>query len=354
MSRNNVVAFLLVFICHTIDAHEVGEPQLDSTNPARDAERRVMLHRSSIKSGILEVNSNYTRRGQTKDTNYTLIFDGKTTRITMTEAYQGEWMNGEKYSTSHVFTDDDRVLRYCDKKLPDGGDIVASIRPRTSDMQMYYVDPRLIGVIPSSFADLTHYHLNSVFGTVDWKITHAEAATLRDTACFYLRYVRTEGDAAAEFWIDLNRDANVLRAVLTAPKNTIIESIECELAMVDDFGWFPSEVAYRRVESGQTVVEEDLTIRQVQLNMEVSPFLFSLPGIGVPEGWSVFDHTTSPSKEYRLRNGRLVSVSTELQPHVPQRSSEVRWHILMLGVALAAGAVVLVWRNRYVKMRHDE
>lgn len=343
-----VVAFLLTltFVGNAELAFGPSAPALNTEDPARDAERQLMLHRSSIGSGVLKVESRYTREGQTREIDYTVIFDETGTRISETEAYRGEWMRGDVFSTTYVFTKDKRVLRYCDKKSPNGGKIVASIRPRTEDMLLNHVDPRLIGMIPSSFGNLTHYSMNTIFGTVDWKIEDTEFMKLKDDDCLYVRYAQTQGDTVAEFWIDLDRDANVLRAIITAPDNACVESIDCELGRVDNFGWFPSKVVYRRIENGRTVATEDARIRVEHFNKTVSPDWFTLKGIGAPDGWSVIDYTVRPSKEYELRHGQLVEVAKGNGPPIPEGSPGRRRGLMVFGFILAVVALALLVRRK--------
>lgn len=351
LARLLAVLVLVAAIPHVLWAFEVES----STGNAAEIGGKVVAFRQSLTSGVVEFDSSVGKSGsESQRTRYRVSFDGKKLRGTIIREYRGDWLRGEVYHESYAFPGNGSVLFYSNEKFTDGGILVATIRPDSQGSPSRPVpDPRLVGILPFDCANLSHGRLNSLFDNQEWRALRVQDDVIGQHQCLHTSYVRSDNDApdapaTAEAWVDADRNWNVLRLIVRDSRAAVEERIDCELSLVGNVGWFPSSVRYERRKNGTVTREEDLRIRVLQFNEGLPEEAFTFAGMEIPVGHDVYDHTNSPSKHYKVRDGELVLADVAPNRQAPERaesSSVRRWILLVNGAIFGVVALWLFWRG---------
>lgn len=262
--------------------------------------------------------------------------------------YRGDTVRNHRVShrpfrVSTVFRGDSKTyLSYTDESdhFGDGGTIVARIDDNNSKSSKLMLpgDPRLVGLVASSYALYPHLTMNTLFQNPEYRV---EGSFLEKEGGNLVRLRFTDPTRQVEVFFDPKRLMNVVALVGTYGKT--VERIDILLAEVIDYGWFPSEFKFVQLRDGQESQREKVVLKTIQINQPIDPTVFTFVGMGVPNGYPVYDHSV-PGKITRLQlsKGRLVERAEESSVgEVPalkegQRFTRYLWVMSGIGLALLA------------------
>ena len=168
-------------------------------------------------------------------------------------------------------------------------------------------DPRLIGIWPTDYLNLRGLNLKQILTAEHWKVFGEPSdESLGNRKCVKTTYlpIANPSTAKVDVWHDPREGQAVARVVCKFGDTE--DSIECENALVPEFGWFPARVKYVRTENGTAQREEVQLITVVQLNDEIPPSTFDFTGMGIPLGKKVYDFTTDPKRVLSVGPNGLV------------------------------------------------
>lgn len=169
---------------------------------------------------------------------------------------------------------------------------------------------------------------------------------LEGEPCRVLVYAYEFG--VAKIWIRPDRDFNIVR--ITKDYDGQRTQLDCELAEVPNYGWFPSRIVYQQNNENSYSVRETLQIECRDVNLPVGPAVFSFAGMGVPAGREIYDFTGENFvKQVMTKSGPVVTqanTQNQIQPIQPPARSSAVWILVINGVVLAALALWLMLGRR--------
>lgn len=278
------------------------------------------------------------------------------------------YLDGEKLRYRHTSTENGKpkvdIIRcfrceddnsYVDHLLPtDKGQRLAVRLARIGKgtfKELDLIDPRMPGMVPYAFADLRHFHLQSVLLYPDRTDPVVERLRWRGRPCYVVSFTTNEaGKPSYKAWVVPEFDFGVVRMEKThdADGKRISSWSESEFRRWGRAElWYPAKLVSEADVDGKPYVRESTVVSDLTLNEPLPANTFRLAGLGFPDGTAVADY----------RSGRLNLVTiegTELAPYVEKsRLSELpdkptpidpprrRW-LYAAGVGLALAALALL------------
>ena len=115
--------------------------------------------------------------------------------------------------------------------------------------------------------------------------------------------------------IDRTRDFNpVSMEVVNGEKRYITR---CELHEVDGYGWFPGKIVFDFVVDGRTLCHQDIDVIVRSANTELKDSVFTLRGMGVPDGYPTADLLAEDQREMQR------ALSADLRKYHQEKAAEM-------------------------------
>ncbi len=320
--------------------------------PAADIspiELKALKARRVIQRGQVELESTYRKVYESGDErtwfdHRVVYFDGASIRNDQLKEYEPDRakLHGKHYRSVSCFNGKEHIS-YSDEILPNGHTIALTLRPRESvDSKLHLgVDPRLIGMVPDTTANLVHHTLESVLGRPDRRETSVEEVALDGDRCKLVQYTRKDG-LRARIWICPHKDFSVVKMQLedTTSQPHYLDTISVSVSRHQPSGlWFPTGHTYTRFVRGKLTREQRAAIKVVSLNEPLPEDTFTLAGIGVPAGQRVHRVPEPPGARAEYWDGENI-VPLEAEGTIPdQVYSTTR---LVLAAVSVIGAIVVV------------
>ncbi len=306
-----------------------------------DALQISMLEmRRKIKSCEFEVD---VERGVEKR-NHKIWIDGAYYRG---DTVRNHSVSGKPFRVSTVFRADSKTyLGYTDESdhFGDGGIIVARIDDNNSKSSKLTLpgDPRLVGLVASSYSFYPHLTMNSLFLNPEFRL---EGSLLEKEGDSLVRLKFTDPTRQIEAFFDPKHSMNVVAFVGTYGET--VERIDITLGEVTGYGWFPSEFKFVQLRNGQESRSERVVLRAIQINQPIDPAIFTFVGMGVPNGYPVCDHSVPGTiKRLQLSKGALVERAEEESlvkvPALNEGKGFTRYLWVMTSIGLALLALFLL------------
>jgi hypothetical protein len=255
----------------------------------------------------------------------------------------------EVVAEESVAQDGDVIRVYRRSALPDGARLIVGAYSADSPTgrQYHLSDPRIIGLNTATFSNLSQYTASSLIsGRSEMRDMSIEDDQLEGQPCRVLVYAYEFG--VAKIWIRPDRDFNIVR--ITKDYDGQRTQLDCELAEVPNYGWFPSRIVYQQNNENSYSVRETLQIECRDVNQPVGPAVFSFAGMGVPAGREIYDFTGENFvKQVMTKSGPVVTqanTQNQIQPIQPPARSSAVWILVINGVVLAALALWLMLGRR--------
>jgi hypothetical protein len=246
-------------------------------------EQKVIETRASIKSGQVNLMSIVDfPNGSHRETKYVAYFDGIKYRLDRRDRYHtGNAIKPQNNSSAIC----DDAFRYLSEET------VSFIAPRTFEAAQKLTDVRLLGMYPSSFANLYRYSFNSRIGN-HGRVTSIELQTehLNGLTVKKLTYISDRGTDAV--WICPSRDFNIVRMERHNAQKQKVRELAVDLSKVKDFGWFPSKLKLVYYEEDSVEKTETLALRVVQFNGDLPAETWTFRGMGAAVGKQILDRRT--------------------------------------------------------------
>ena len=303
-------------------------------------ERAALERRQQLRSGIFEVeDSGLTRlsSGPTKYKNRVrIVLDGKNLRndVHREQEFVTVRSRGPEYT---VF--------FTDRPLPDGrkpAAIVAESAVAKQADRSEFIDPRLVGMVPSPFMILCFFKVDSYLGGANIKQVESVRDDVIDgVTCRRIDRTNTQGNPV-RVWIDPARNFALLRCEVEAMNGpvTALYTIQVKYGAPQAGLWYPEAVDYTVREGDQTVEEDHATIRATHLNETIDPSLFGLASMGFARGTDIsYQGKRAPAPQVQWDGAAIVPLDPKLV-----RRGMTRQHLF---TAISAGcaviAAVAVW-----------
>jgi len=261
-------------------------------------ELRALEARRAIVRGQIEVEATYRlfnlstgEKRFERPVHVVSYFDGKKSRNDEFKSYSSGQDREKSFREVSSFGESDHVY-FSDQVLANGNRMALEVRRNnaTDPNRDFRFDPRLIGMVPKAFLNLTHNTLESVVGRPDRRATDVEDVDLNGQMCKLVKYTRNNG-MIARMWICPDKDHGILKIQTgdSDEKSQYVDTIDCALTKNDPSGkWFPESYVFTRFTNGKLDEEERGTVKVTSLNQEIASETFTLAGIGVPTGERVY------------------------------------------------------------------
>jgi len=322
----------------------------DISPEAVQLERDIISGRQKLVSGIVEIESNLViSAGEKKNrrSRWRVYFDGPQLRCD--ELPLNETETGSIESVTRV-ADEVRVFR--PKPLPSDAKLITGIYSKDSATGKLYpiIDPRLIGLHTVTYRNLIHYTLDGFIGSrIGVTGVKVEAGEHQGAPCKVLLYEKEFG--TARVWVRTELNNGVVAIVKDYESKR--QELDCELQKVPGYGWFPSVAHVREFRGDKVFTEENLKVVAHDFNRPIDSAVFTLRGMGAPEGETVYDFTNESVKIMRLTASGLVPADPSrdakyepIQASKENSSSATRWLLIVNGLVFAVLALLFVWRRR--------
>lgn len=221
-------------------------------------------------------------------------------------------------------------------------------------------DPRLLGFLPDPFVLLRHGRLDGVVAATDRTQLRGAQEKLDGTDCWVARFEKKGGAIRGAIWYDPQKGYQPIRFEFESPtRDQIVRSVQAvTLQRVGDV-WYPKTLRFTRHLGQRLVQQETVEVTQVRINEPIQPEVFTLRGIGIPEG-TVFGIPSRRPESWAWTGSRLVPNSdylkglreqgtippepdTEPVPVIPPADGRRYW-LYGVAAALAVAAGLFLWR----------
>jgi len=332
----------------------LGGPVAGDISPL---ELKALEARRAVQRGQIELEGTYWKSYKSGDQKTWLYrrviyFDGARLRIDDFEEYDPHRakLHGKYYRSVRCFNQKEHIS-YSDQILPNGHTIALTLRPAgsTDPSVELQIDPRVIGMVPDTTANLAHHTLETVVGRPDRQETSVEEVVLNGDRCTLVRYTRNDG-LIARIWICPAKNFSVVKMQVeaSASEAQYVDTVECSVGKYQPSGvWFPERCTYTRLVGGKPTREERAKIKVVSLNQALPENTFTLAGIGIPPGKRVYRVPEPPGTRGEYWDGEKI-VPLEAEGTVP---SEV-WsttRLVLVAISLIAAIVVVIVSVRFRK-----
>ena len=256
-----------------------------------EVEQKAVAQRRAIRSAVLTARVTTTMRQDERD-----VLRQRTVKL---------WFDGDK-RRADILTPDEhatqsrdircvangRHIYWSDRSGAGGGRIVVAdhdIRLQKPPPGLAPIDPRMIGMACTSFANLEQFHLETCFLSPDRKATAESPADRVESdgiECLESRYERHNGGryrllvAPSMDYCSVRIEAELATEGVSYQGVVDVKNAFHERSQT----WFPVEYRYQRINNDQVTDDETVTITVESLNEPVSTEIFTLAGMNLPAG----------------------------------------------------------------------
>lgn len=318
-------------------------------------EQQALDYRRAIKSGHVELNSQYwtlqSGKRVTKTTVRTIWFDAEQRREDDKRRYSEDEDPPRFYREISCFSKQGHIF-WSDQELPDQGKYAVRVdrRKKNPDTKKAYpvIDPRMLGMLPETCANLVKYNLDTYVGRPDRKGISAKRAFFKSTECWLICYT-TLREVSVRYWVAPSFGYNLLRveSEFTHDGDHYVNSTETDYGQFGKSAWFPTKCVYERKVNDKPVTQEVLQVKAFALNSPIDSKIFTLEGIDIPPNTYLFTLPSDPRGELKWNGEEIAAVSEKvIFPGVrPASASKRVFRLAALGLAGVA-AVAFFWYVR--------
>lgn len=325
-----------------------------------EIERQLVDHRNSIKQVDMTLSATRMAHGKRMfagsriNTTYRIFAVGDDLRTDLVKQNK-ELSRGDGMFTDSRTLVEGAFLSYDDRTTPEGNIVAVRIDPAQSMQSKLnsIPHPKLLGLWAHNFEALRSNSVNSLFQNENWQHWgELSVELIGGRECTKIHYItrgaKPESEEAIQVfaWIDVQRDANPVR--IRTVSGSVEDRVDCELFEIEEFGWFPKSISFRRWVRGNLEYEEDIDVVSAVINKPLNSELFTLAGMGVPEGRIVYDRSVSPMKKWEMVDRELAPytpVEVALEPMEEPPTSTKRWLLAINGIVVGTLALMLLWRK---------
>lgn len=324
-----------------------------------EVERKVLSHRHRLNTGVFKIRSVVEfllhEQAKQKEVEVEITVDGENCRA---DYFHKPTDSRPEYRES-ISCGDDAWRFYTTQIDRDGGKLISKIASlKSRQMEARQIpDPRLIGMVVDTFANLAGRHLNAVVGNRKGVLkSEMRQRHVEGIECIELQYHYESGGVVAT-WVAPARDFSILKIV--SEGDGVTEKLTNTLSEVENFGWFPSTIRYERSVNTILTKTESIEIDLQKANQPVDAAVFGFKAMGVPDGTRIYDFRP------KARSRVLVCEDGELSPYristseiaaalkygddvdtQPLGISRRKILLFVNGVVAAALGGFLIWRRR--------
>jgi hypothetical protein len=343
---------ICIVLCYVLSAQEraaVGE--------IAAIEQRVLDNRRMLESAeiLLHAQGMITVGGEQREYKRAtrVWIDGSNIRQDITHIQRPVAPIQSSYREIDCFTDS-HYMAWSDEPLPSGLNISVRLmdrdllRDKPADKDI--VDPRMIGMAASNYANLLHFTLESFVGRPDRRDVSLTGVTIDGIECAEVRYTRSDG-VGVRFVVCPSKGHSIIELETTYAPRRSVESVECVLAEIHGSPgvWFPRFCLYEQRVDGEIVEREDLKIDLIRANQGLSDDAFDLAGMDIPPGMHISRSPPDSRGElYWDGNGIIVRGAESL------KGEQGRWKLLLAAnsvlCSVAAGYCLYIYAARRRKV----
>jgi hypothetical protein len=341
-----------ILVCLGALASDAGA---ETPNP-RVLEVRAVAQRKGLLRGEVEITSKgwdaRTASGVKAPFELTarVAFDNKKIRSRIFRPAIKQGADGWKEAnTTVVCYGDDVHIWYSDAKALDGTRSlmnVTDLKVLSDTAVTRIADPRMLGVMPSSYPNLVHLDWESFVGSDSYKSITIESEAFAGDNCWKVTKVLLS-DATVRSWFSPKKLGAIVRTEVLSSSNghSYVESVDSDLEYHEPAKlWFPARCRFESKIDGQTQCEEAVEVRVIQLGRPVDPRLFTLEGLDIPAGTGIQRIPADRPGRLRWDGKRIVSIPvSDARDPAPERWESRRLIWTTCTAALALAAATCVW-----------
>lgn len=293
-------------------------------------EQKVIDSRASIKSGIVKI---VVKRLVNKGEPGTGEFHKKKHIFFSGEKFRYDtWTmlpDGETVKTQAILTPDSLIS---DSLHSDHGRIGVFPDRLGGGLGMECLDPRTLGmsfelIDQSRLASLSALLLRTNIDQLTWSEGVEDGVRVSK-----VHWRASDSEIESEYWLALDQGMQIVHFWVGAPlpDGKVEEVLDCKLKRDDNGIWFPSRVTQKTIKAGKTHWHDVVIVESAELNVDVDPKVFTIPGLELAEGRVV----NKNHEDFIWTNGELVShnlAMAELQKQGRSGSFFRVWIVLVIG-----------------------
>lgn len=325
----NALFFTLVLLSPS-DGSKAGSMDL------ADIESRAVRQRMSINSGHVKLRSKVYEivKGARKlytERSTDIWFDGDNRRADIVRPLQAT--KGPIVRDLYCMSGD-KVFAWLDAK-GGAGSTVVMVRKRSEAVLIPtdgVCDPRLLGLIPVSSANLLYFNSSTIFGLADRSRSVVEQETRGGKKLVIGRYKTVDQDEFS-VWYSPDQGHAIVRVelVTTQGKSQLIQTVDSDLQYIDSVKmWFPKTCAFKESVGGEVREEEEVQVEMVELGSKLGPEVFTLAGLGIHQGTRVQDANDTSGRRSVWNGSEVVEERQETPPSWINRIGLTRTNRLAL------------------------
>lgn len=239
--------------------------------------------------------------------------------------------------------------------------------------QMPVVDPRMLGLVPTSVGRLATHAITSIVGAPQRGVAEIRSGTWGDHSAWTVSYVReNSAGSRVEYTVIPEFDFGVVSITAdtdlpassgrggNAPHDHVQSNLEVEFQSVSasDAHWFPKTLHYVEIWDGEVAMEQTADVSVVSLNDPIPEQVFRIEGMDLPVPTPIIRESGS-RREHFVWNGSIVEPrsTSEFTPQARRStalpfddegagSSWTFWLLIVNGFVLFAVAIALLVRRR--------
>ena len=263
-----------------------------ASDTAAEIDRLAIENRSQIRSGHVTLQIDGESDGQPYSRRCETWFDGPRLRCDFTSG-KGDEIRGvppDGQVACSVTLTGQQLFRIDNRTPRDGGAYVIEVEEFRADgnkasLLECPIDPRLLGMVPLDITTASmHYALGDCIGAANASQHGVEESPQGVT-------VRHESDNTIREYVVIPGKGYAVERIGSRFKESVGNISDEAVSKLAAFGegpvWFPREVAYTRHEGDIITCSENVRVIDAQLNVTLSPDLFTLAGMNPPAGRTV-------------------------------------------------------------------
>jgi hypothetical protein len=197
-------------------------------------------------------------------------------------------------------------------------------------------------------------HLDEFYTSVFSASPKITREKLGQTDCLVLstqQKIHPNNESTYKVWISLEQGPSVLQIQKQFGKKTYTRKNQIEKHIPSGI-WFPISSEYTYSENGNLIETEKVEIVIHSLNQRIDPSLFTIAGIGLPEGTKILHDPTAKGHTLvvdRDRNiTKMAPIPFDIKPAMPEPKEPSKW---WGRVAVAACVLTLIFGFIYLRQR---
>lgn len=152
---------------------------------------------------------------------------------------------------------------------------------------IFFVDPRVVGLQADTAGVLYHYKLDSELGRADRTAPTIEKTKWNGHDAYLVRFTVKTTKTTCAFWIVPEMDHSVVRIEYEGA-GKYAKSLKCEMERYGKPGtWFPKSYQAQLVVDGKLRWRDSMELSDVKINEPIPADTFQFVGMNIPEGWPV-------------------------------------------------------------------